>query len=189
MRCPQCGSMDTRVMETRTADDGRTVRRRRLCADCGFRFTTYERVEEQKVLWISKKDGRREAFDRTKLIRGISRACERLPVSLDTIEDIASRIETRLRESGDEVSSMTIGELVMKELAEVNKVAYVRFASVYREFTDISNFQQEISKLIARAGQNGGSGPAAADKAGGKTEGGKIPLKDSGRKRKKEPEK
>lgn len=164
MRCPQCGSMDTRVMETRTADDGCTVRRRRMCGDCGFRFTTYERVEEQKVLWISKKDGRREAFDRTKLIRGISRACERLPVSLDTIEDIAGRIEARLRESGDEVSSITIGELAMKELAEVNKVAYVRFASVYREFTDISNFQQEISRLISRAGEERGEHTVEADR-------------------------
>lgn len=150
--------METRVMETRTAEEGRTVRRRRECTACGFRFTTYERVEEQKVLWISKKDGRREAFDRGKLIRGISRACERLPVSLGTIEDMAARIEARLRESGDEVSSVTIGELVMKELAEVNKVAYVRFASVYREFTDLSSFQREIARLVSRAGQ-----PEAAD--------------------------
>ena len=153
MRCPQCGSMETRVMETRTAEEGRTIRRRRECTACGFRFTTYERVEERKGLWISKKDGRREAFDRSKLVRGISRACERLPVSLDTIEDMAARIETRLRESGDEVSSMAIGELVMKELAEINKVAYVRFASVYREFTDLSSFQREIAKLVSRAGQ------------------------------------
>ena len=145
-------------METRTAEEGRTVRRRRECTACGFRFTTYERVEEQKVLWISKKDGRREAFDRGKLIRGISRACERLPVSLGTIEDMAARIEARLRESGDEVLSVTIGELVMKELAEVNKVAYVRFASVYREFTDLSSFQREIARLVSRAGQ-----PEAAD--------------------------
>ena len=151
MRCPQCGSMDSRVMETRTADEGRSIRRRRECAACGFRFTTYERIEEQKMLWISKKDGRREAFDRSKLIRGISRACERLPVSLDAIEDMAGRIEARLRESGEEVASAEIGELVMKELAEVNKVAYVRFASVYREFTDISSFEQEIARLISRA--------------------------------------
>ena len=110
-------------------------------------------MEERNVLWISKKDGRREAFDRSKLVRGISRACERLPVSLDTIEDMAARIEARLRESGDEVSSMAIGELVMKELAEINKVAYVRFASVYREFTDLSSFQREIAKLVSRAGR------------------------------------
>ncbi len=154
MRCPQCGGADTRVMETRTADEGQTVRRRRECTACGFRFTTYERIEVQKVLWISKKDGRREAFDRAKLIRGISHACERLPVPLSVIEDIANRVETRLRETGDEMSSMAIGEQVMKELAEINKVAYVRFASVYREFTDISSFQQEISKLISRADQN-----------------------------------
>ncbi|MBP5212114.1 MAG: transcriptional repressor NrdR [Pyramidobacter sp.] len=162
MRCPQCGSMDSRVMETRTADEGRSIRRRRECAACGFRFTTYERIEEQKVLWISKKDGRRETFDRSKLIRGISRACERLPVSLDTIEDMAGRIEARLRESGDEVASAEIGELVMKELAEVNKVAYVRFASVYREFTDISSFEQEIARLISRAADE--IGPAESGK-------------------------
>ena len=162
MRCPQCGSMDSRVMETRTADEGRSIRRRRECAACGFRFTTYERIEEQKMLWISKKDGRREAFGRSKLIRGISRACERLPVSLDAIEDMAGRIESRLRESGDEVASAEIGELVMKELAEVNKVAYVRFASVYREFTDISSFEQEIARLISRA---------ADEKTHGKKEG------------------
>jgi transcriptional repressor NrdR len=154
--------MDSRVMETRTADEGRSIRRRRECAACGFRFTTYERIEEQKMLWISKKDGRREAFDRSKLIRGISRACERLPVSLDAIEDMAGRIESRLRESGDEVASAEIGELVMKELAEVNKVAYVRFASVYREFTDISSFEQEIARLISRA---------ADEKTHGKKEG------------------
>ena len=158
MRCPQCGSMDSRVMETRTADEGRSIRRRRECAACGFRFTTYERIEEQKMLWISKKDGRREAFDRSKLIRGISRACERLPVSLDAIEDMAGRIESRLRESGDEVASAEIGELVMKELAEVNKVAYVRFASVYREFTDISSFEQEIARLISRAADENAHG-------------------------------
>lgn len=151
MRCPQCGALDTRVIETRTADEGRSIRRRRECPICSFRFTTYERMEEQRILWISKKDGRREAFDRSKLIRGISRACERLPVSLDTIEDMAGRIEAHLRESGYEVSSMAIGELVMKELAEINKVAYVRFASVYREFTDLSSFQQEIAGLIAKA--------------------------------------
>lgn len=164
MRCPKCGSMDSRVVETRTADDGRSIRRRRECTGCGFRFTTYERMEEQKVLWISKKDGRREAFDRSKLVRGISRACERLPVSLDTIEDTAGRIEAQLRERGDEVPSSEIGELVMKELAEINKVAYVRFASVYREFTDISNFEQEIARLLSRAGVSAASTPAAAGK-------------------------
>ncbi len=162
--------MDSRVMETRTAEEGRAIRRRRACAACGFRFTTYERVEEQKILWISKKDGRREAFDRGKLIRGISRACERLPVSLDTIEDMASRIESRLRESGEEVSSMEIGELAMKELAEVNKVAYVRFASVYRQFTDISSFEKEIARLISMAG---GADAASSGAGNAKTKDGK----------------
>ncbi len=157
-------------METRTADEGRSIRRRRACVECGFRFTTYERVEEQKVLWVSKKDGRREAFDRDKLIRGLSRACEKLPVTLEAIEGMAARVEGRLRESGGEVSSVEIGELAMKELAEANKVAYVRFASVYREFTDISSFEREIARLISRAGApdagrggKDGSAPAAGD--------------------------
>ena len=154
MKCPECGFMDTKVIETRTAEEGRTIRRRRMCPECNLRFTTYERIE-RKVLWISKKDGRREAFDRSKLIRGITRACERLPVSLDTIEDLADRIENKIREHGGEVSSTEIGERVMDELAEINKVAYVRFASVYREFTDLSSFQQEISRLIKRAEENG----------------------------------
>ncbi len=148
MRCPECGAMETRVIETRTADEGRVVRRRRECPVCFARFTTYERVEEKRVLWVLKKDGRREAFDRSKLLRGISKACEKLPVSLEQIEDITCRIEDKLRTQGyGEVSGNDIGELVMSELKELNKVAYVRFASVYREFTDIASFQKELARL------------------------------------------
>lgn len=150
MRCPECGAMETRVIETRTADEGRIVRRRRECPACFARFTTYERVEEKRVLWVLKKDGRREAFDRAKLLRGISKACEKLPVSLEQIEDITCRIEDQLRTRGyGEVSGNEIGELVMSELKDLNKVAYVRFASVYREFTDIASFQKELARLTS----------------------------------------
>lgn len=146
MNCPRCNCDDTRVIETRTTEEGRVVRRRRVCGSCSFRFTTYERVE-QPVLWVEKKDGRHEAFDAMKLIKGISRSCERLPVSLETIEAIVARIEGALRTRGNEVTSTEIGELVMEELAVTNKVAYVRFASVYREFTDIESFRREIAAL------------------------------------------
>ncbi|MDY3867851.1 MAG: transcriptional regulator NrdR [Pyramidobacter sp.] len=166
MKCPHCGALDTRVIETRSAEEGSSIRRRRECPACSFRFTTYERLEQQRVLWVSKKDGRREAFDRAKLIRGISRACERLPVSLDVIEDAAGRIEARLREKCGEVTSMEIGELVMEELSRINKVAYVRFASVYREFTDLFSFQQEIARLVADAHDESDPAHAPSSDAG-----------------------
>ena len=149
MRCPNCGAGDTRVIETRTADEDRIVRRRRECISCGSRFTTYERVEQRTFLWVVKKDGRRESFDRTKLLKGLVRACEKLPVPLDRLEDAAARIEGKLRESEQgEVSSLQVGDLAMEELRKLHKVAYVRFASVYREFTDLSNFATEIARLI-----------------------------------------
>lgn len=150
MRCPECGAMETRVIETRTADEGRIVRRRRECPACLARFTTYERVEEKRVLWVLKKDGRRETFDKSKLLKGISKACEKLPVSLEQIEGIANNTENQLRARGfGEVPVNAIGELVMAELKKLNKVAYVRFASVYREFTDIASFQKELSRLTS----------------------------------------
>ncbi|SMG21628.1 transcriptional regulator NrdR [Dethiosulfovibrio salsuginis] len=149
MRCPKCAASETRVIETRTADEGRIVRRRRECPSCSSRFTTYERVDEKKLLWVFKKDGKREAFDRDKVFRGIRKACEKLPVSLERLEETACRVEDRLlAEGGGEVSSVRIGEIVMEELADLDKVAYVRFASVYREFTDLTSFQNEISMLL-----------------------------------------
>ncbi len=148
MRCPKCGAMETRVIETRTADEGRVVRRRRECPECLARFTTYEKIEEKKTLRVIKKDGSREFFDKEKITRGISKACEKLPVSLEQIEEVASRIEESFRSSGyGEIPVSLIGEKVMEELKLLNKVAYVRFASVYREFTDLSSFQREISRL------------------------------------------
>jgi transcriptional repressor NrdR len=141
--------METRVIETRTADEGRIVRRRRECPECSNRFTTYEKAEEKRTLRVIKKDGSRETFDRDKIIRGIGRACEKLPVSLEQIEDLASKIEDDLKGEGfGEVPVSEIGRRVMDGLRKVNQVAYVRFASVYREFTDLQSFQHEIARLI-----------------------------------------
>ena len=149
MRCPVCGALETRVIETRSVDDGKVNRRRRECPECQGRFTTYERLEEKNYLWVVKKDGSREAFDRQKLTRGLQRACEKLPVQLEKIEEAVAHIEDKLRTSGQgEVSATTIGELASDELRKINKVAYVRFASVYREFTDISSFTHDIAKLL-----------------------------------------
>jgi len=141
--------METRVIETRTADEGRVVRRRRECPECSNRFTTYEKAEEKRTLRVIKKDGSRETFGRDKIIRGIGRACEKLPVSLEQIEDLASKIEDDLKGEGyGEVPVSEIGRRVMEGLRKINQVAYVRFASVYREFTDLQSFQHEIARLI-----------------------------------------
>ncbi|HCL80310.1 MAG TPA: transcriptional regulator NrdR [Synergistaceae bacterium] len=149
MKCPACGAMETRVIETRTSDEGRVVRRRRECPDCATRFTTYEKIEDRRPLRVIKKDGSRETFDRGKILRGITRACEKLPVSLEQMEDIATKIEDDLKAEGyGEIPVAEIGQRVMEELKGVNQVAYVRFASVYREFTDLQSFQQEIARLI-----------------------------------------
>lgn len=148
MRCPKCGAPETRVIETRNAEEGKVVRRRRECPLCDARFTTYERLEEGRSLCVVKKDGRRESFDREKLLHGLVRACEKLSVPLDSLEGAVDRIEDRLRNSGQgEFSSTLVGEYAMDELRKIHKVAYVRFASVYREFTDIANFDEEIRRL------------------------------------------
>lgn len=149
MRCPKCGSLETRVIETRTADEGRVVRRRRECPDCTARFTTYEKAELRRALRVIKKDGRREGFDRDKMIRGMNKACEKLPVTLEQIEDLASRIENELQLEGyGDVPADVVGGRVMDGLKRLHQVAYVRFASVYRQFSDIESFQHEIARLI-----------------------------------------
>ena len=149
MRCPVCGELETRVIETRSADEGRVNRRRRECPECQNRFTTYERLEEKNYLRVVKKDGSREAFDRGKLMKGLQRACEKLAVSLESIEEAAANVETKVRGGGQgEVPTSIIGEYAAEELRKIDKVAYVRFASVYREFTDISSFTHEIAKLL-----------------------------------------
>jgi transcriptional repressor NrdR len=157
MKCPICGAGDTRVIETRTADEDRIVRRRRECVSCLSRFTTYERLEPRAFLWVVKKDGRREAFDREKLLKGMAKACEKLPVPLEKIEGAVAEIEDSLRNTGQgEISSERVGELAMEKLRGLHQVAYVRFASVYREFTDLSGFTREISKLLEERDEKNG---------------------------------
>ena len=144
MRCPYCDKPDTRVIDSRQTEDGYVVRRRRVCDACGKRFTTYESAEAS-ILMIVKKDGRREAFERKKVINGLKKACEKRPVSMGEIEDIAARIEQKLYALGEkEVLSDRVGEFVMDELRKTDQVAYIRFASVYREFADVEKFAEEI---------------------------------------------
>jgi len=148
MRCPFCKKDNDKVIDSRSANAGATVRRRRECLECGKRFTTYEKVEEI-TLYVIKKDGRRDVFDREKIKRGLLTACKKRPVSLQTIEDIVNRIEIELYEKYDrEVKSTKIGDLVMRELKSVDHVAYVRFASVYREFKDVSEFMRELKPML-----------------------------------------
>ena len=149
MKCPFCGYTDSRVVDSRPTDEGERIRRRRECVKCGKRFTTYEIIENVPIVVI-KKDKSRETFDRTKLLNGLLRACEKRPVSVDTLERIVDEIETLLQNSLDrEVSSQRIGTYAMEKLKTVDEVAYVRFASVYRQFKDINSFMDELSKLIS----------------------------------------
>jgi transcriptional repressor NrdR len=148
MRCPFCHYLDTKVLDSRPTDDGQAIRRRRECLECHRRFTSYERVEEIPV-WVVKKDGRREAFDRAKILRGLLTACEKRPISLEALEECVDRVERNVRDAASgEIVTRSIGELVMQELRELDEVAYVRFASVYRQFTDIEGFRQELERMI-----------------------------------------
>lgn len=148
MRCPFCENVDTKVIDSRPTEEGHAIRRRRGCDRCGKRFTTYEKVEES-IIMIIKKDGRREAFDRSKVMNGIIKACEKRPVSMAQIEGMVNEIERGLNNLMEkEVKSEFIGELIMEQLKLVDEVAYVRFASVYRQFTDVNTFVKEIEKLI-----------------------------------------
>ena len=150
MRCPSCYYNGTRVIDSRPVDDNKEIRRRRECDSCGFRFTTFEKIEETPLI-VVKKDGSREEFSREKVLRGLIRACEKRPVSLEQLEQIVFSIEKELRRLGNsEVSSVDVGEMVMDELAKVDEVAYVRFASVYRQFKDINVFKQELTELLNR---------------------------------------
>lgn len=148
MKCPFCGSLENKVIDSRLSKDGGVIRRRRDCDECGRRFTTYERIEEILPMVI-KKDGRREIFDRGKLLGGLKRACEKRPVSVEDLEGIVDKVEQSLQESGDrEIPTSKIGETVMKELHELDEVAYVRFASVYRQFKDINQFMDELKDIL-----------------------------------------
>lgn len=150
MKCPSCGNLENKVIDSRLSEGGEATRRRRECVGCGRRYTTYERIEEALPL-IVKKDGRREAWDRRKLLQGLERACQKRPVSAEAREEIADHIEKDLRESGErEVSSSEIGEKVMGQLRDLDQVAYVRFASVYRQFDDIGEFLHELQRLTDR---------------------------------------
>ena len=148
MKCPFCNQENTRVIDSRPADDGDSIRRRRQCDECGKRFTTYEKIETIP-LTVIKKDQSREQYDRMKIQDGIMRACYKRPISVKTIENLMDEIETEIfNKEEKEVPSTLIGEIVMDKLKELDAVAYVRFASVYRQFTDVNTFIKEIEKLI-----------------------------------------
>ena len=149
MKCPFCGFEESKVIDSRPTDEGERIRRRSECTKCGKRFTTYEVIENVPII-VVKKDKSRESFDRTKLFNGILRACEKRPVSIDTIDALVDGIEASLQNSLDrEVTSVHIGEMVMDKLKGIDEVAYVRFASVYRQFRDINTFMDELAKLLS----------------------------------------
>lgn len=150
MKCPFCSYADSHVIDSRSVDNGTSIRRRRECPECGRRFTTYEKYEETPLLVI-KKDGRRELFDSQKLTNGLLKAFEKRPFSYEQIQSIASGIERDLRALGEsEVKSTLIGETVMKALEKIDQIAYVRFASVYRQFADVNSFMQEIQGMLSK---------------------------------------
>lgn len=151
MKCPFCSFADTKVIDSRLGKEGNNIRRRRECIGCEKRFTTYERIEETLPL-IVKKDGRRETFDRSKIISGLKKACEKRPISISSIEKMVDRVELSLQEMGEkEVEASRIGEAIMEALREVDQVAYVRFASVYRQFKDINEFMSELKGILAKS--------------------------------------
>lgn len=146
MKCPFCGSSETHVLESRTVDEGQSIRRRRKCSTCEKRFTTYEKVKGN-ALWVVKKDKRREPFDREKVKRGILRAIEKRPVSLETVEEVVDEVEREmLNKESEEVESTEIGKAILKRLRKIDKVAWLRFASVYLEFEDLKDFGKAIKK-------------------------------------------
>ena len=147
MKCPFCDDVEDKVVDSRMAKEGEVIRRRRECLSCKRRYTTYERVEETMPA-VVKKDGRREPFDRSKIVSGLKKACEKRPISTATIETVTDRIEKRIQDLGEtEIVSTAVGEEVMRELSQLDQVAYVRFASVYREFKDIDQFMDELKTL------------------------------------------
>jgi len=153
VRCPHCSSIDDKVIESRTLANGDAIRRRRECVLCGYRFTSYERTEDKQFMVI-KRDGRREPFDRTKIERGVSRALEKRPVSQMSMESLVNEIEDRsaiLGKISHEIDAATIGDLVLEKLASIDKVAYIRFASVYRHFENLDEFIREIQKVDGKS--------------------------------------
>ncbi len=148
MKCPYCNYYETKVVDSRPTDEGQAIRRRRECGECNKRFTTYEKIEKIPII-VEKKDGIRQPYNRDKILNGIIRACEKRPVSMSDMESIVDSIESQLQNSlKKEVTSKNIGEMVMNRLKEIDEVAYVRFASVYRQFKDINTFMDELKKLL-----------------------------------------
>ena len=148
MKCPFCGYIESKVIDSRPTDENTRIRRRRECLQCGKRFTTYEIIESLPII-VVKKDNSREAFDRDKLLNGLLRACEKRPVSIEALEKAVDEIEAQIQNSLDrEVTSLRIGDFAMEKLKEIDEVAYVRFASVYRSFKDINSFREEINQLL-----------------------------------------
>ncbi len=157
MRCPFCGNLEDRVIDSRMSKEGDVIRRRRECLKCERRFTSYERIEEVLPM-VVKKDSRREPFDRQKILSGLKKACEKRPIPTEKLEDIVTQIELKLLAQGEkEVPSEWIGEEVMNALRELDNVAYVRFASVYREFEDVNEFLEEVKKLFVRKKKSKGN--------------------------------
>jgi transcriptional repressor NrdR len=153
MKCPFCGELDNKVIDSRVSKDGSVIRRRRECIDCNRRFTTYEHIEEIPIM-IIKKDGRREVFSREKVRSGMQRACQKLDISMNIIEDFIDELERDLRETGEkELPSRVVGEKVMAKLHTLSDIAYVRFASVYREFKDVNDFVAELKSLLSNNNQ------------------------------------
>ncbi|WP_214846832.1 transcriptional regulator NrdR [Exiguobacterium sp. s193] len=154
MRCPACNYNGTKVLDSRPVQDFGSIRRRRECESCGYRFTTFEMIEQTPLI-IVKKDGTRDEFNRDKILRGLVRACEKRPISIEQLETVVSRVEKALRATAQhEIPSEQVGRLVLNELASVDEVAYVRFASVYKQFKDINVFFQELSELMERHQEN-----------------------------------
>lgn len=150
MKCPYCGYQEDKVLDSRSARDGEVVKRRRECLECGRRFNTYEHIEEMQVMVI-KKDQRREPFDRNKVLRGMRSACEKRPISVETLESAVDEIERTIYDSGrKEISSTEIGDMVIEKLKTLDQVAYVRFASVYRQFEDVTQFKEIVDVLGGR---------------------------------------
>ncbi|MBL7084945.1 MAG: transcriptional repressor NrdR [Candidatus Omnitrophica bacterium] len=150
MKCPYCGNLEDKVVDSRLSAEGNAIRRRRECLKCERRFTTYEHIEEVPLM-VVKKDSRRESFERKKILAGLVKACEKRPISMEKLEELADRIESTIQKNYEkEVKSKEIGELVMKMLQELDEIAYVRFASVYRQFKDVSQFMKELKGLLDR---------------------------------------
>ncbi|MFQ5673323.1 MAG: transcriptional regulator NrdR [Nitrospinales bacterium] len=152
MKCPRCSNMENKVVDSRMNREGDLIRRRRECLQCHDRFTTYERIE-QLMPFVIKKDGRRETFDRNKILDGVQKACQKRPIGMEQIEELVAKVEKQLQESGEkEVSAVNIGEKVVMELYHLDDVAYVRFASVYRSFKDVNEFMSELKDILKNKG-------------------------------------